>query len=63
MKILTSEPVTVSYHRITTDDCNEYDRYSADCWKWVVGESVESVYDTKELEEAFQALSRSKGDK
>lgn len=37
------------------DGWNEYTRYSANNWTVRMGESDESIYETQELEAAFQA--------
>lgn len=62
MKVLNAEPITTTYHYIVMDDGNHYERYSADCWRWVIGESTENCYNTGELEAAFQTIIDQKGD-
>ena len=61
-KIESIEPVTISYHRVVFDDGNEYERYSSDNWRWIIGESTETVYNAGILEDAFQASNDSNVD-
>lgn len=58
MKVVYIEPITVSYHRVTTDEGLEYERYSADNWRWVIGESTETVSFPDKLESSFQLLNQ-----
>lgn len=54
MKIIRTTPV--EYIQVETDEggWHIYKRYSKDNWWILFDESYEKIYDTEELEEAFQ---------
>ena len=55
MQVKSIEPVEISYTEVVLEDGSVYERYSADNWRWVIGESTETVFTKLEsLEAAYQ---------
>lgn len=54
MKILKIIPSICHYVHIEGEDWSDYRRNNPDDWEVLMGQSWEMIYDTKNLEAAFQ---------
>jgi len=54
MKIEGTIPIAGDLVTTDEDEYNEYIRYGADRWYVLMGESIESEYECKELERLYQ---------